>query len=75
MEAPDTDSDHSVSPGPALLRNVRAKLLVSDQTFSGWCARNGASREFAYQALTGRRRGPAASRLVRRLVDAVSLDE
>jgi hypothetical protein len=59
--------------GDTLHRRVRAALLLQGVTLKDWCAANGVSRQYAYQCMTGRRRGPTARRLVIQLTEAGQL--
>jgi hypothetical protein len=61
----------TASPGPSLYRHVRAELMARGLTFGQWCQEQGVGRQHAYQCLTGRRGGHAASDLLHRLVSAV----
>jgi hypothetical protein len=59
--------------GNALRHAVRAGFLIKGTTLADWCRENGIEPSWAFQVLDGRRDGPAARRLLRRLSRAAGL--
>jgi hypothetical protein len=57
-------------PSPALYAMVRAGFVRQGASLNRWCIARGISRQNARKALLGEWRGPAAARLVSRLVEA-----
>lgn len=54
-------------PGPELLRQVRAGLILRGSNLSGWCEANNVSRQWVTDCLLGRRSGPAAAAVISRV--------
>jgi hypothetical protein len=50
---------------------VRGQLIASGTSLNKWCQENGVSRQWAELALKGDRKGPAAQKLIERLLSAV----
>lgn len=54
-------------------RRLRAGLLLNGHTMASWAAERGVSAEWVYQCVSGRRRGPAAQKLMQELAAAASI--
>jgi hypothetical protein len=67
---PSSEAIDNMSPEMPPYKIIRVNLLVRGVTFESLCASNGVSRQFAYQCLTGKRKGPAAHAVVQRLSEA-----
>lgn len=61
------------SPGPELLRLVRARFIERHTSLHAWCRTNSVSHSYANGALSGRLDFPAAKRLRSRILIAVGL--
>lgn len=68
----DPSDLRTIAPGPELLSAVRGLLIVQGTNLTAWCRDNHISRPFAILALTGKRNGPAARELRRRLITEAS---
>lgn len=60
------------SPGKPLLASVRAGYVMKGTSLYRWCGENGIKRQYAAEVLTGRRNGPKAQALRRRLIAAAA---
>jgi len=56
------------SPTPDLMKLVRAGFVSKGTSLTQWCKIQGISRMWAVLALTGKRNGPAAIELRKRLM-------
>ncbi len=61
------------TPGPDLLRAVRAGFVLQGTTFSTWCGDHDISRSNARQALIGSWDGPKGRELRDRIVKAARI--
>jgi hypothetical protein len=57
---------------PHLYQVVRAGFVARGTSFSRWCVQNGILRQYAVRVLRGETRGPAATSLKLRILEAVS---
>lgn len=68
MENSRLTANHA--PGENLYRIIRAGFVLQDTSLRQWCIAHGVSPQNAASALRGGWRGPAASRLIRRMARA-----
>lgn len=61
-------------PPESLYPSVRAAFIQQGSSLNRWCSENGVNRVVATYALTGKRNGPAAKALVRRIEAAAGLE-
>lgn len=57
-------------PGPVLYRMVRAGFVKKGSTLNRWCREHGVTRQHAENCLQGKTKGPAADKLIERLISA-----
>jgi hypothetical protein len=62
------------APSPEMLRAVRASFVQQGTSFAKWCEEHGIVRQYAGAVLLGKRNGPAAKALRRRLLTAAKLE-
>ena len=55
---------------PERVKRLRAGLLLRGYTLASWAKERGVSSEWVYQCVSGRRRGPAAQKLMQELAAA-----
>lgn len=55
-------------PGKALFDAVRVQLLLRGSSLTKWCKEHDVGHAWAWQALMGTRKGPAAKALIERIV-------
>ncbi|WP_210252765.1 hypothetical protein, partial [Agrobacterium vitis] len=67
MKSETTNIAHFV-PGASLLARVRSGFIYQGTSLSKWCLENGVCRVWAADALKGKRNGPKAEELRRRLL-------
>ncbi len=60
-------------PGENLYRVIRAGFVLRDSSLRQWCIAHGVSPQNAAAALRGGWRGPAASKLIRRIARAAGV--
>ena len=53
-------------------RRLRAALLLNGYTLASWAIERGVAPEWVYQCVSGRRRGPAAQKLMQELIAAAN---
>jgi len=63
-----------ITTGPELYNHVRAGFTSHGTSFHRWCNENDVSRQNATTALLGGWRGPKATALIKRIIDAAGLD-
>lgn len=54
-------------------RLVRAGFIAQGTSFQAWCAREGVTRQNADKALLNKWKGPTASKLVARILEAAKV--
>jgi lambda repressor-like predicted transcriptional regulator len=59
-------------PSPALLKAVRAGLIIKGSSLSAWAAANGVKRQNLTKALVGDWKGKKAAELVEKVTSDVS---
>lgn len=55
----------NTDPAPSLYRRIKAGFVMQGGSLTEWCRANGIDRSWAFQCLNGKRKGPAASALIR----------
>jgi hypothetical protein len=61
-------------PGKGLLAEARAGFIRRQSSLAAWCRNNNVTTSWANQALTGKRGGPSAARLRRRIAAAAGIE-
>lgn len=69
-----TPSNHPASPGPELIRKVRALFILRGTTLGRWCRDNDIKLNHARMALVGSWDGPKGRALRDRVVSAAGAD-
>ena len=59
------------TPGPELLKALRARLILENTSLTQWSAAKGIHRQNLTKALLGTWRGPTASKLVKDAIAAI----
>lgn len=54
-------------------RRLQAALLLNGYTLTSWATERGVTPEWVYQCVSGRRRGPAAQKLIQELTAAANI--
>lgn len=62
-----------IPPSHALLNAVRGKFITHGSSLNKWCIANKVDRVWASDALIGKRNGPKAIRLRRRILAIVEM--
>lgn len=65
-------AEHS-NTGNQLLAAVRAGFVSKHTSLNAWCSKNRVTRPWVAQALTGKRKGPRAVAMVRRVASAAGV--
>jgi gp16 family phage-associated protein len=62
-----------VKPGTSLFNSVRAGFTAKGSSLNKWCVEQGFTPSWVYQAIKGKRRGPAAQRVADQAAQAAGV--